>query len=172
MRASFAIFAAVAAFGNFATADTPPACLLAALGVQDNPSDIKAVCGDLQSAVQGNLTENCNKSILPEAHKAYASKCKEAGVTVSDLPSSTSSSGGSSKTSSPSGTSSGSGSGSASATPTDGASGTSGSDTGSATASSSNAAATDSAGQAAEPQRFLYAAAALLATGFTSVIFL
>ncbi|KAI1083756.1 hypothetical protein F5B20DRAFT_525306 [Whalleya microplaca] len=171
MRASIALFAAVSAFVNVAAADTPPACLLSALGVQPNPSDIKAVCGDFQSAVRGNLTSNCNKNILSDAYEAYADKCKDAGVTVADLTSSTSA--GSSKTSSPSATGTGSGSGSASATATDGASATSGgSGTGAATVSSTQASPTDSAGQATGPQPFLYAAAALLATGLTSALFL
>ncbi|KAI1400395.1 hypothetical protein F4819DRAFT_368346 [Hypoxylon fuscum] len=176
MRAFFAIFAAVLAFVQVAAA-MPPACLLAALGVQDNPTDLKAVCGDLQDAVQGNLTENCHKEMLPTAYKVYSSKCLEQGVTVADLPTSTSSAHSSTGTASSSATGTGSVSVSASATPTDSASGTTGgSSTGgsgtSATESSSTASPTTNAGMATQPQSFLFAAAALLATGLTSVVFL
>ncbi|KAI8959433.1 hypothetical protein F5Y11DRAFT_350492 [Daldinia sp. FL1419] len=163
MRAFFAIFTAVLAFFQVAAA-IPPACLLAALGVQDNPSDLKAVCGDLQHAIQGNLTSNCHKDTLPKAYDVYSSKCLEQGVTVAKLPTSTSSA-------HSTGTASASGVVSASATPTDGASVTSG-ESESATESGSNPSPTGNAGMATEPKPFLFAAAALVATGLTSVIFL
>ncbi|KAI0130807.1 hypothetical protein F4814DRAFT_444947 [Daldinia grandis] len=170
MRAFFAIFTAVLAFFQVAAA-LPPACLLAALGVQDNPSDLKAVCGDLQHAMQGNLTSNCHKDILPEAYKVYSSKCLEQGVTVAKLPTSTSSAHSSTGTASASAT--GVKSVSASATPTGDATVTSGeSESGSSTESSSTPVPTGNAGTATEPKPFLFAAAALLATGLTSVIFL
>ncbi|KAI1801417.1 hypothetical protein F4811DRAFT_534288 [Daldinia bambusicola] len=172
MRAFFAIFAAVLAFVQVAAA-LPPACLLAALGVQENPADLKAVCGDLQHAIQGNLTSNCHKDVLPEAYKVYSSKCLEQGVTVAKLPtSSTSSAHSSTGTSTASAT--GVSSVSASATPTsDSAVDNSGSDsTTTSTESSSSAVPTGNAGMATEPKPFLFAAAALFATGLTSVIFL
>lgn len=90
---------------------------------------MKAVCGDLQDAVQGNLTENCHKEMLPTAYKVYSSKCLEEGVTVAGLPTSTSSGHSSTGTASASGT--GSVSVSASATPTESASGTTGGSAGS-----------------------------------------
>ncbi|OTB04206.1 hypothetical protein M426DRAFT_321062 [Hypoxylon sp. CI-4A] len=170
MRAFFAIFAAVLAFVQVAVA-IPPACLLAALGVQDNPTDLKAVCGDLQDAIQGNLTDNCHKDTLPKAYEVYSSKCLAEGVTVSDLATSTSSAHSSTGTASVSATSSGPAS--ASATPTESASGTSDagvSDT--TTSADSSATPTTNAGLTTEPQPFLFAAAALLATGLTSVFFL
>ncbi|KAL7623923.1 hypothetical protein AAE478_005480 [Parahypoxylon ruwenzoriense] len=166
MRASFAISAAVLAFVQVAAA-TPPACLLAALGVQDNPSDFKAVCGDLQEAIQGNLTDSCHEDMLPKAYSAYSSKCLEEGVTVAKLPTATSSA---ASSSSSSGSASSTGPASSSATPT-GSTSAEGSSS-SATDSSSSAVPTGNAGQATEPQPFLFAAAALLATGLTSVVFL
>ncbi|KAF3070515.1 hypothetical protein GL218_00350 [Daldinia childiae] len=168
MRAFFAIFTAVLAFFQVAAA-LPPACLLAALGVQDNPSDLKAVCGDLQHAIQGNLTSNCHKDTLPEAYKVYSSKCLEQGVTVAKLPTSTSSAQSSTGTASATGVKSAS----ASATPTGDATVTSGaSESGSTTESGSTPSPTGNAGTATEPKPFLFAAAALFATGLTSVIFL
>ncbi|KAI1781210.1 hypothetical protein F4818DRAFT_32649 [Hypoxylon cercidicola] len=172
MRAFFAIFAAVLAFVQVAAA-MPPACLLAALGVQDNPTDLKAVCGNLQHAIQGNLTEACHPNMLPKAYEAYSSKCLEEGMTVADLPTSTSSAHSSTGTASTTGTSStGVVSVSASATPTNSATGTSGSSDTSSASATTTAAPTDSAGMATGPQPFLFAAAALLATGLTSVLFL
>ncbi|KAI1646529.1 hypothetical protein F4815DRAFT_389588 [Daldinia loculata] len=168
MRAFFAIFTAVLAFFQVAAA-LPPACLLAALGVQDNPSDLKAVCGDLQHAIQGNLTSSCHKDTLPEAYQVYSSKCLEQGVTVAKLPTSTSSAQSSTGTASATGVKSVS----ASATSTSDATVTSGeSESGSTTESGSTASPTGNAGTATEPKPFLFAAAALLATGLTSVIFL
>ncbi|KAI1659289.1 hypothetical protein F4813DRAFT_27635 [Daldinia decipiens] len=172
MRAFFAIFTAVLAFFQVAAA-IPPACLLAALGVQDNPSDLKAVCGDLQHAIQGNLTSNCHKDTLPVAYGVYSSKCLEEGMTVAKLPTSTSSAQSSTGTASATGVKSVSASASASATPTGDATATSGqSESSSTTESGSTPTPTGNAGTATEPKPFLFAAAALLATGLTSVIFL
>ncbi|KAI1210502.1 uncharacterized protein F4807DRAFT_68569 [Annulohypoxylon truncatum] len=168
MRPSFAVFTAVMASVQVHAA-MPPACLLSALGVQQNPTDMKAVCGDLQDAIQGNLTSACHTDVLPQAYKVYSSKCLAEGVTVAALPTSTSS--GASSSGSASAT--GSGVASVSATATGSSSGSSeASNSASATSSSSSAAATGNAGMATEPQPFLYAAAALFATGLTSVLFL
>ncbi|OTA57158.1 hypothetical protein K449DRAFT_398560 [Hypoxylon sp. EC38] len=164
MRSFLAVFTAVLASVQVASA-IPPACLLAALGVQENPSDLKAVCGTLQDAVQGNLTDNCHKDTLPQAYEVYSSKCLEQGVTVADLPTSTSSA------HSSTGTASATGPNSASATPT-GTSAESTGDSTSTTGSSSSAVPSGNAGMTTEPQPFLFAAAALLATGLTSVVFL
>ncbi|KAI0900748.1 hypothetical protein F4806DRAFT_449795 [Annulohypoxylon nitens] len=165
MRPSFAVFTAVMASVQVQAA-MPPACLLSALGVQDNPTDMKAVCGDLQDAMQGNLTEACHTNVLSDAYKVYSSKCLAEGVTVAALPTSTSSG-------SASASATGSGVASASASATGSSSGSSeASNTASATSSSSSASPTGNAGMATEPQPFLYAAAALFATGLTSVLFL
>ncbi|KAI2468310.1 hypothetical protein F4781DRAFT_399085 [Annulohypoxylon bovei var. microspora] len=167
MRPSFAVFTAVMASVQVRAA-MPPACLLSALGVQANPTDMKAVCGDLQDAVQGNLTNACHTDVLPAAYKVYSSKCLAEGVTVAALPTSTSS--GQSSTGSASAT--GSGVASASATATGSSSSTSDASTSTSATSSSSATPTGNAGVATEPQPFLYAAAALFATGLTSVLFL
>ncbi|KAI5862416.1 hypothetical protein GGS23DRAFT_572296 [Durotheca rogersii] len=166
MRASFAVSAAVLAFVQVAAA-TPPACLLSALGVQGDPTDFEALCGTLQPAIRGNLTESCQTGVLSQAYDAYSSKCLEQGVTVSKFPTSTSSAASSSATSSRSSTVTGPAS--SSATPTQDAevAGSSSTPTG-----SDDSATPTGAGQATEPQPFLYAAAALLATGLTSVLFL
>ncbi|KAI1506632.1 hypothetical protein F5X99DRAFT_11443 [Biscogniauxia marginata] len=163
MRVSAGVLAAVLASVPLAVA-TPPACLLSALGLQGNPSDIKAVCGDLQTAVRGNLTNACNDDILPTAYEVYSSKCLAAGVTVSAL----------STSSTASATASSSHVASSSATPTSDATETTGDDaSGTATESgSSSTAAATGAGSATEPQPFMFAIAAILATGMTSVILL
>ncbi|KAI1460934.1 hypothetical protein F4805DRAFT_350240 [Annulohypoxylon moriforme] len=167
MRPSFAVFTAIMASVQVRAA-MPPACLLSALGVQQNPTDMKAVCGDLQDAMQGNLTDACHTDVLPQAYKVYSSKCLAEGVTVAALPTSTSSG-----SSSSSASATGSGVASVSATATGSSSGsTDASNSASATSSSSSASPTGNAGIATEPQPFLYAAAALFATGLTSVLFL
>ncbi|KAI0843511.1 hypothetical protein F5Y06DRAFT_291428 [Hypoxylon sp. FL0890] len=164
MRSFLAVFTAALASVHVAAA-LPPACLLAALGVQDNPADFKAVCGTLQDAVQGNLTDHCHTDTLSQAYEVYSSKCLEEGVTVASLPTSTSSA-------HSSGTASATGPSSASATATGSTTGTTGDSTTSTTGSSSSATPSGNAGMATEPRPFLFAAAALLATGLTSVIFL
>lgn len=86
--------------------------------LQGNPTDLKALCGDLLTPMQGNLTESCDSAALPEAYEVYSSKCLAEGVTIAGLPTSTAS--GSSST----GTASATGPNSASATATDGATAT------------------------------------------------
>lgn len=62
---------------------TPPACLLAALNEQPNPSDLKAVCGNLESSVAGNITDKCSGDAIKGAISAYEATClSSAGVTV------------------------------------------------------------------------------------------
>ncbi|EPE35953.1 hypothetical protein GLAREA_05291 [Glarea lozoyensis ATCC 20868] len=130
------VFGAIMAFASFATA-TPPACLLGALQVQTNPSDIKSLCGTLAESMKGNITEKCSRDAAAEAKKAYADTClSSASVTITFSSSSSSSSGSATKSSSSTAT----GSDSASATTT-GSSTRTGSSTGSATVTP-NAAAT------------------------------
>ncbi|KAI1107415.1 hypothetical protein F4804DRAFT_199049 [Jackrogersella minutella] len=167
MRPSFALFTAVVASVQVSAA-LPPACLLAALGVQDNPADLKAVCGDLQNAVAGNLTDSCHTDALPQAYEVYSSKCLAEGVTVAGLPTSTSSGASSTGTASVTG----SGSVSATATSTSSTTGSSGSADSATATGSTSAGYPTSAAMATEPQPFLFAAAALFATGLTSVLFL
>ena len=75
------IVAAVLAMVNFAVA-TPPACLLAVMGIQSNPADVKLMCGGMQKAVLGNMTTACQGSSLSPAYNVYASTCSGVGVKV------------------------------------------------------------------------------------------
>lgn len=81
MHASTYFFAAIAAFASFAAA-TPPACLLAAVMEQPNPADLDALCGTLESAMAGNITDKCTGSNEVAAISAYSSTCLAQGVTV------------------------------------------------------------------------------------------
>lgn len=71
-------FVALLGFVNVAAA-TPPACLLAVIGQQPDPSDIKTICNKKDVASDISSTCDAQKSA---AMSAYASVCKEAGVTV------------------------------------------------------------------------------------------
>ncbi|KAI0161494.1 hypothetical protein GGR57DRAFT_454974 [Xylariaceae sp. FL1272] len=65
------------------SAATPPACLLSALGIQENPADVKAMCSQFQQAVMRNLTNACHPTDdLSSAYNVYSSKCLEEGITV------------------------------------------------------------------------------------------
>jgi len=145
MHAS-SVFAAFVAIIGFAVAG-PPACILAALGQQPNPADIKAVCGTLQSNMLSNITEVCSGDALGGAYDVYSSTCLGSGVTVSALPTPTGQTAtGTAKATSP------------------GASGT----------GPSGASQTDSKGGAGAvaPQPLIFAASGLLATGLAAVLFL
>jgi len=91
------MFAKVAtAFGLFAIAAqvavaTPPACLIAAVNTQSDPSDVKTVCTSGASDVQSYMSDKCGDN-LDAATSAWTSYCKDAGVTVSSSSSSSSSS--------------------------------------------------------------------------------
>lgn len=64
---------------------TPPACLLAAINVQSDPSDLKALCGTLEHAVAGNITDKCSGDSYKEAVSSYQATCFEgAGVNISE----------------------------------------------------------------------------------------
>jgi hypothetical protein len=80
MQTSF-FLAAFLAIVQFAVA-TPPACLLAALGKQSNPSDLKLVCNDLQKVMLSNLTDVCKGGALSGAYNVYSSTCGSVGVKV------------------------------------------------------------------------------------------
>lgn len=88
------IIATVLAVTQVAVA-TPPACLLAAVNTQQDPSDLKSVCK--ASEVMSTLKSACHGD-YNTAMAAYKSVCKGAGVTIS-APSS--SNGGSSSHPSP-----------------------------------------------------------------------
>ncbi|KAM3074647.1 hypothetical protein ACMFMG_008075 [Clarireedia jacksonii] len=134
---------------------TPPACLLAAINEQPEPSDLKAICGTLESSVAGNITEKCSGNAYSGAVSAYEATClSSAGVTVSITSSASSSSktGSSSATTTASGSAGAKTSGSAHATGSAASSGSaSGNSSASATGSSIAAGATNGAGGLAVP---------------------
>ena len=60
---------------------TPPACLIAALNQQPDPSDIQTLCGALQPAVSGNITEKCSADAIEQAVSSYQNTCSQKGYT-------------------------------------------------------------------------------------------
>jgi len=73
-------------------AATPPACLIAAMGAQPNPADLKALCGTLEPQVVGNITEKCSGS-AQAAFSVYSATCLASeSVTITMTSSSSSSS--------------------------------------------------------------------------------
>ncbi|PQE23978.1 gpi anchored cell wall protein [Rutstroemia sp. NJR-2017a WRK4] len=132
---------------------TPPACLLAAINEQPEPSDLKAICGTLESSVAGNITEKCSGNAYSGAVSAYEATClSSAGVTVSITSSASSSSGtgSASATTTATGSAGAKISGSANATGSSAASGSKNSSV-SATGSSAAASATNGAEGLAVP---------------------
>ncbi|KAF5869860.1 putative gpi anchored cell wall protein [Botrytis fragariae] len=126
---------------------TPPACLLAAINVQSDPSDLKALCGTLEDAVAGNITDKCSGDNYKEAVSSYQATCFEgAGVNITITSSSASATG--------TNTASISGSGSASATAT-----------GSGAKATGTASATGSSGSSASATGSTTGASAATATG-------
>ncbi|RDW91459.1 hypothetical protein BP5796_02624 [Coleophoma crateriformis] len=86
------VLAAVMALARVAVA-SPPACLIAAMGVQPNPADLTALCGTLESSVAGNITQLCSGSNEAAAVSIYSASCLAKGMTVTvDTTSSSSSS--------------------------------------------------------------------------------
>lgn len=77
LTTAFALFAVAAQVAVAA----PPACLLAAVNTQDDPSDMKAVCGDGASEVKKYLSSNCGDN-TDAANDAFEEQCKDAGVSV------------------------------------------------------------------------------------------
>ncbi|KAK5689027.1 hypothetical protein LTS10_001007 [Elasticomyces elasticus] len=99
----FALFTVAARL----VAATPPACLIAAVNTQPDPSALKAVCsGSNATAVEEYICKNCSSNAA-DALSAFASVCSSAGVTIDNstsCSSTSSSSSSASKTSSASGT--------------------------------------------------------------------
>ena len=60
---------------------TPPACLLAAVNGNDDPSDLKSLCGDGAKDIQSALAQGCGSN-ADSAQKAFIASCKEADITV------------------------------------------------------------------------------------------
>ncbi|KAB2575098.1 putative gpi anchored cell wall protein [Lasiodiplodia theobromae] len=132
-------FVALLGFVNFAAAATPPACLIAIIGEEPNPNDVATICK--KDSIVSDISSNCG-SEKSDAMTAYASVCKEAGVTVS-----TSVSASATKT----GTSSASATGSASAT--SGSSSTASASSGSSAAASTSGATTTPAPSSDAPNK-------------------
>ncbi|TGO69197.1 hypothetical protein BOTNAR_0014g00500 [Botryotinia narcissicola] len=133
---------------------TPPACLLAAINVQSDPSDLKALCGTLEHAVAGNITDKCSGDNYKEAVSSYQATCFEgAGVNITITSSSTSATG--TNTASVSGSSSGSASATA---------------TGSGAKATGTASATGSSGSSASATGSATGASAATATGGAEVL--
>ncbi|TGO12831.1 hypothetical protein BTUL_0081g00070 [Botrytis tulipae] len=133
---------------------TPPACLLAAINVQSDPSDLKALCGTLEQAVAGNITDKCSGDNYKEAVSSYQATCFEgAGVNITITSSSASATGTNTASTS------GSGSGSASATAT-----------GSGAKATGTASATGSSGSSASATGSTTGASAATATGGTGAL--
>lgn len=92
MRATFALPILALALGALAN---PPACLLAVVGQQDSPHDLKAICGDDAKDVQAALDKDCSKDTKSVAQEAFVSTCSSAGSSIGkfqNLPTFTSSS--------------------------------------------------------------------------------
>jgi hypothetical protein len=77
------LVAAILAFVQVSVA-TPPACLLAVMGIQSNPADLKLMCDGMQNAVIGNLTQVCHGATLNPAYTVYSSTCSGVGVKVGE----------------------------------------------------------------------------------------
>lgn len=75
----FALFVALLGFINVAVAATPPACLLDVIGAQPDPSDVETICN--KKSVPSDISSKCDDQ-KSAAMSAFASVCKDAGVTV------------------------------------------------------------------------------------------
>ncbi|TGO90225.1 hypothetical protein BPOR_0074g00320 [Botrytis porri] len=142
---------------------TPPACLLAAINVQSDPSDLKALCGTLEHAVTGNITDKCEGDSYKEAVSSYQATCFEgAGVNITITSSSASATG--------TNTASISGSTSASATATATGSGAKATGTASATGSSGSSASATGSTAGASAATATGAAGSLVVPGLLGVV--
>ncbi|KAF7855459.1 hypothetical protein EAF04_010201 [Stromatinia cepivora] len=140
---------------------TPPACLLAAVNEQATPSDLKALCGTLENAVVGNITEKCAKDTYEDAVSSYKSTCLEgAGVTITITSSS----------SSASATATGTNTASGSATATASGSGARITGSGSVTRTSGSTASATGSAAAATVAAAGNGAGALVVPGFLGVV--
>ncbi|KAI9867320.1 MAG: hypothetical protein M1813_009598 [Trichoglossum hirsutum] len=75
---------------SFASATTPPACLLAAVSAQGiSPADLAALCGSKSSDVQSSIAKLCGSDV-PTALSSYSDTCKAAGSAISTVISATS----------------------------------------------------------------------------------
>ena len=67
-------------------ADTPPACLLAAVNTEHTPGDLSVVCGKDATKVQSAIASKCTGSNVAKAQSAFISTCSGAGVEVGMFP--------------------------------------------------------------------------------------
>jgi len=70
---------------------TPPACLLAAVNTQDDPTDMQSICGHNASDLQSFLNKNCGDN-KKAALSAFSDVCQSAGITVHEATASASAS--------------------------------------------------------------------------------
>lgn len=81
---------AFAAVAQFASAASPPGCMLGAINTYETPADIESVCKEKDAG--SKIVKYCGDA-SQQAMVAFADVCKAKGVSVStDLPSSTASS--------------------------------------------------------------------------------
>ncbi|KAF6843171.1 hypothetical protein CMUS01_02384 [Colletotrichum musicola] len=80
------VVAAFSPIAAFTVAEPPPACLLAALGAQGNPSGVENICVNLQTPMLGNITTLCEGDATTRAYNVFSNTCKEVGVSVAPLP--------------------------------------------------------------------------------------
>ncbi|KAF7186680.1 hypothetical protein HII31_11912 [Pseudocercospora fuligena] len=90
------VFAILAVTAQVVVA-TPPACVIAAVNTQDDPSDFKAVCG--ASEVQQYMSSKCG-DYLDTAQSYFSDYCKANDAEVASVSSSASSSHSATKSSS------------------------------------------------------------------------
>ncbi|KAI5809594.1 hypothetical protein DFH27DRAFT_152593 [Peziza echinospora] len=86
MFSKSAFFAAIFVFLGFtlrfASAETPPACVLACVNEQTKVGDFTAICKTNVSAVVKCLDRACKKDLSTEALDHYKSTCQTAGINV------------------------------------------------------------------------------------------
>lgn len=79
--ASALLLPAISAFLPLAAAN-PPACLIAAIGEQEKPADLGAICGDDAKDVQAAIDSACQSENKSVAQEAFLSTCSAAGSSV------------------------------------------------------------------------------------------
>ncbi|KAM3420772.1 hypothetical protein BST61_g4018 [Cercospora zeina] len=126
---STAVLALLSVAAQVAVAAQPPACVIAAVNTESDPSDFKTICSS-DKALQ-YMTDNCGNN-LKAAQDYFADVCKTNGQQVT-FPTQDDKNSTSTESSSPSATKSGSGGGSASQTGGGGSGSGSGSGGGSGT---------------------------------------
>ena len=79
------ILLSILSFSATSVLATPPACLIAAVNIENNPSDLNTVCGSdakkLQSAIQAKCSGGSMQSM---AQSAFIATCSAAGKSVGE----------------------------------------------------------------------------------------